>query len=510
MKKVCGIVEGLFTAPATIWSWKEREKVVEDSLKQGVFNTYFYCPKDDPYVRLKWNELYPKEELKALQRFSVFCKKKNIDFVYGLNPSLLSSEMNDEDFREYLKNIKQKVNQLYEAGVKDFCLLYDDIPFAYNALQGIDSTEASDYGKLHSKIANEVFISFSGFKTFWFCGAEYFFTKRNKYLDGLLERLDKPIPLIWTGNSVFTKRITNEMTNTALKTVNNRPLIWWDNYPVNDDMKLETINLGGFNEPEKGCLDKLAGILVNPLRENLLSIPNIQSFLKWWENPSIYNRKKDYLILFKKDLSINTKTAKILIEFSGKSVMDNLRFNVNGTFSDEEIESALKETKTLKKDILDELLPIKKSIENYLSIKQEMNFEFLERYLDFPIYLSASYLNRVFLILLQKRFVYNNESEKYRNIAKDILELKRAKCDDPIFNKITFAYNEYRFINKRNLELSQKQKIEKVLAETIVFEKKEFTNWINKSKLSINEKMKIIALYKSANQHNINDFFSKG
>ena len=37
-------------------------------------NTYIYAPKDDPYHRSNWKDLYPEEEAKQIQyvKFSIY------------------------------------------------------------------------------------------------------------------------------------------------------------------------------------------------------------------------------------------------------------------------------------------------------------------------------------------------------------------------------------------------------------------------------------------------------
>jgi hyaluronoglucosaminidase len=51
-----GYIEGFYGKP---WSFEERIDMLE-LMSEHCMNTYFYAPKDDPYHRNRWGELYLK------------------------------------------------------------------------------------------------------------------------------------------------------------------------------------------------------------------------------------------------------------------------------------------------------------------------------------------------------------------------------------------------------------------------------------------------------------------
>lgn len=60
-----GVIEGFYGKP---WSDEARKDMFEFMGKHGM-NTYIYSPKNDPYLRDKWRDLYPEEEQEKIKIF---------------------------------------------------------------------------------------------------------------------------------------------------------------------------------------------------------------------------------------------------------------------------------------------------------------------------------------------------------------------------------------------------------------------------------------------------------
>jgi hypothetical protein len=115
-----GIVEGFFGPP---WSMSHRKALFEFGAARGM-NTYLYAPKDDPYHREHWTKPYPAKQWQALLRLIREAQKHGIDFVYGFHPGKGLSFSNDKPVRILLA----KARRFYDAGVRTFAVLFDDIP----------------------------------------------------------------------------------------------------------------------------------------------------------------------------------------------------------------------------------------------------------------------------------------------------------------------------------------------------------------------------------------------
>ena len=82
--KLNGYIEGYF---GKLLSWSEREEILQQIVNQKL-NTYFYCPKEDPYHRLNWKEPYPESIKKGLGQFSKNCRANEVKFLFGISPGI--------------------------------------------------------------------------------------------------------------------------------------------------------------------------------------------------------------------------------------------------------------------------------------------------------------------------------------------------------------------------------------------------------------------------------------
>lgn len=311
-KKYYGLVEGFFSVPLKPWSWKERLETLAFLKKYCLnFNTYFYCPKNDPYITKQWEALYPKRELKRLKKLITHCQKQNIDFIYGFNPNFK------------LKKIIRKIEQLQSIGVKNFCLLYDDIPLAYKVTENSENKVDYKIGVKMSNVCNVVKKNISG--ELWLCAPDYFFRKKTLFLKGLLAKLDPRIPLIWTGEQIFTKTITAKMYAQTLKILKNRELIWWNNYPVNDcEHPMGTFHVGSFQAPKLKVDNALQGILLNPMREAAANYPVYLTFENFLKNRKNYDPEKALTKSFKSIFVKNAASIQNIYEtFCQKNIVDD-------------------------------------------------------------------------------------------------------------------------------------------------------------------------------------------
>lgn len=91
-------------------------------------NQFFYAPKDDPYHSSQWRELYPQEKLNELVALVNLCTQKNIQVTWAIHPLLHDpiDFSNDAAYEADLNLIKAKFTQLYNIGVRNFCLSADD------------------------------------------------------------------------------------------------------------------------------------------------------------------------------------------------------------------------------------------------------------------------------------------------------------------------------------------------------------------------------------------------
>lgn len=312
--KFYGVVEGFFSRPLKLWSVEERLGTIKFMSEYAeCLNTYLYCPKDDPYVVGKWKSLYPKDKLDELRKTIGLCKSLGIEFVYGLNPTLSGG-------RELGAGILKKFNQLKGVGCRSFCLLFDDVPFAYDVLDNPESSEGKLVGNRIVEVANFIYNQIGQLDQFWLCTPDYCFVRPTPFTESL-RQLNKNVSLMWTGNSIFAKGVSELDIRRVKRITSRNRLIWWSNYPVNDcEQNVGVFNLGGFVKLPVRVLNQLEGVVVNPMREPYSSLPFLVTFSKYIQSPKGYNRNEAWRGTFAK-LGIE-KVSSTLAKLSSANAVD--------------------------------------------------------------------------------------------------------------------------------------------------------------------------------------------
>ena len=114
-----GVVEGFYGTP---WTHEHRIDML-NFCNAHAFNAYIYAPKDDPYHRNKWREPYPEKKLEEI-KFLIDCaQNNNVKFIFAVSPGLDLSYGSPEDINAMI----QKLTTMYDLGVRDFAIFFDDI-----------------------------------------------------------------------------------------------------------------------------------------------------------------------------------------------------------------------------------------------------------------------------------------------------------------------------------------------------------------------------------------------
>lgn len=493
MKKFNGVVEGFFSEPLPIWTTEERINIIEYLGSLSNINTYLYCPKNDEYVTDKWNELYSQDSLNDLKAVVEECKKNNIDFYYGFNPGFNLEEI-EKDYNAYINTVLNKIKQLQSIGVNGFCILYDDIQYAYNILANEKSEQDYKIGALQCRVVNEI-KTFLG-KDNWlaFCPSDYFFVTETEYVRAVRENLNDDIYVIWTGDQVFTPFITETMINQAQKTIGeNKKILWWDNYPVNDcEFVVGTFNIGGFNAPQKNVYDQLGGILINPMREAYANKVAFKTFSIYLNDPVNYNREKVLNNI------LDNSLKNIYESFSYRNTVDTeYRGYLLDLFDAETVKDIKIIVNSIKKDyfevVRDNNDPFLQTTSNIIK-RAELFIQLIENLLDSENYQEFFIELDVFPITKKKRYL----TQLYKVIMNRVafLESIDGKFDQQFLdevNTLNGIYNKYQNKNRLNITKQDEEILLNSIEKIIVFQQKAFLN-INK-KLGKLESMKNIIKY---------------
>jgi len=291
-----GVVEGFFGPP---WSMTERRLLFEFGAARGM-NSYLYAPKDDPYHRTLWREAYPKAEWCKLLRLIRAARDRRIDFVYGFHPGegLCFSDT------QSIKILLQKARRFYDAGVKTFAVLFDDIPsrLAHGAdRRNFKGSLAAAEGSWLARIIAAQPSTWKDIE-WWICPSFYsedpllariFGRFEPRFLDTLARHLPAGIPCFWTGPSVVSQTISLAHIRRIAASIQH-PLLLWDNYPVNDLSMRDELHIGPLQGRDPRLPERVHGYFNNPMLQAELSLIPLATCFDYAAAPQHYNAPRSW------------------------------------------------------------------------------------------------------------------------------------------------------------------------------------------------------------------------
>lgn len=213
-----GVIEGFYGNP---WSTEDRKRQF-DFYAENKMNVYVYGPKNDPYHRTKWRTNYPAKEGAVISELAQYARERHVDFIWAIHTggSISNSE---SDF----KAVVSKLENVYSLGVRNFSIFFDDFGSADATLQCAELNYVWEnfiqkHDDLHrlSMCPTQYNAAYAGWNA------------NSSYLNGLRDRLNKQIEIMWTGDGVAD--MINESDITFFRNATGRYPFIWLNYPVND------------------------------------------------------------------------------------------------------------------------------------------------------------------------------------------------------------------------------------------------------------------------------------
>jgi hyaluronoglucosaminidase len=254
-----GIIEGFF---GQAWSWADR-LVWAKFLATIGGNLYIYAPKKDPFLRRRWREPIAPQHFAQLRDCRLAYRSAGVEFGVGITPFDLQHELSPAD-RSALHN---KITQLNELELDHLAILFDDMRGDFPDLAAIQ-LEIIDF-----------IINISNAQKFSICPTYYsddpvlekvFGDRPQDYWD-TLRSLDPSIDIFWTGEKVCSQEYSPAHL-AATQERFDRPVLLWDNYPVNDGQRLTTkVHFHDIGQRDARIKDGCAGQLMNPMNQPLLS-----------------------------------------------------------------------------------------------------------------------------------------------------------------------------------------------------------------------------------------------
>ncbi|VEU59388.1 beta-N-acetylglucosaminidase domain-containing protein [Mesomycoplasma neurolyticum] len=297
-----GTIEGYYGIP---WGNENRADLMEFGSKVKA-NAFIFAPKDDPYHREKWHELYPEDDTSeySINQIAKLAKKgeetKN-HFYWTIHPFLGNNkislkdmaeinnvDLNTFDFAKYknnntlnqnVKNLLNKLNQVYDAGVRYFGILADDTgQLNFEAVAKI--VQIVEKWRHFKNIADKPLLFVPKHYDIGERNDEKFIKNHKRELDLFDTTFEKNTQIITTGRGtlapVTQRSITgkfgfkNRQVSDEIKAKGGRrDPVFWLNWPVNDiDRKRHRrLYMSKATILEKG-ITNLAGLFTNPMEES--------------------------------------------------------------------------------------------------------------------------------------------------------------------------------------------------------------------------------------------------
>lgn len=335
-----GFIEGYYGNP---WSVEDRS----DLMTYGGYyklNAYFYAPKDDPKHRVQWRSLYTEDELTWIKQLADAGNASKCRFVYGIHPfpgnDPFGINKNEDGYQKDLTDLKAKLKQVIDQGVRQVAILADDF--------------ANPGGELGLRLVNdittwletEVKSQYPDMKTTLpYIPFDYMGNGSSNEFTSL-KQVPENVQLVMTGG-----RIWGEVTQNFSQTFKNntgRAPYYWINWPCSDNSKKHLIMGGNDTFLHPGVDPTLIeGIMLNPMQQseaNKSALFAVADY-SWniWETKAEADQNwNDSFKYMDHNTAIETESSAALREISRHMINQNMDSRV--TALQESIELAPKLT----------------------------------------------------------------------------------------------------------------------------------------------------------------------
>ncbi|WP_107503900.1 beta-N-acetylglucosaminidase domain-containing protein [Arthrobacter sp. ERGS1:01] len=286
LMSIRGAIEGFYGIP---WSHQARLDQLAFYGKHKM-NTYIYTPKDDPYLRSQWRDLYPPAELAKLKELVDAANANHVNFTFALSPGNDVCYSSDDDYAK----TTAKFDQLRSIGVSSFYVALDDIPLNLRCQSDIDKFKAAGFLKLAdaqafylNRIVNG-YIKPNNLQPLQTVPTNYNGSGADPYKGEFGLMVDKSVLIQWTGEGVFSDQITEDSVTKASVSYNTSHLYIWDNLPVNDGQR-GRLFLNPVEGRDPNLYKHIDGITSNPMIEAYASMIDLAGFADYSWNGPAYN-----------------------------------------------------------------------------------------------------------------------------------------------------------------------------------------------------------------------------
>jgi hypothetical protein len=274
-----GVIEGFYGTP---WSHRDRLDLLRFMGRVGL-NTYVYAPKDDPYHRERWRQPYPPAEAARLHQLVDTARAAGVSLWYAVSPG---GSMTYADSGDYAVLVA-KLAAVRAFGVTTFGLFLDDVPATLS--HELDRRRYGSLAAAHASLINRLAKDVAAWgDTLVVTPTTYTDAWGDQtYLTAIGPAADTAVAFFWTGSDVASPTVT-AAEGARWKSALRRPMLLWDNYPVNDFAPWRPF-LGPVRGRALDLASSVAGILANPMNQAHASMIALATLADYARDPAGYD-----------------------------------------------------------------------------------------------------------------------------------------------------------------------------------------------------------------------------
>lgn len=243
-----GYIEGFYGG----WTNEQRKSLMKFA-PEAKMNLYVYASKTDRYHTDDWDKLYPTDQLNQFKELADLQAETKTEFSWSVHLKKVLDGVTKADatYTDRKEKLKKKFDQLYEIGVRRFCILNDDFGSGSNEMvvQLINDL-TKEYIK--PKNCKPIIYCPQGYNEAWARPAEL----------EAMKKFDKDVLIFWTGKDVNSP--FEQSTIHYVKEKTGHSPVFWVNYPCNEHAK-SGIFLGSSKHYVRDNITGLAGAVSNPI-----------------------------------------------------------------------------------------------------------------------------------------------------------------------------------------------------------------------------------------------------
>ena len=244
-----GYIEGFYGG----WTHEQRKSLMEFT-RDIKMNIYVYASKTDPYHTSKWAELYPEDMIGEFRELTALQEEMKCEFSWSVHlTNMLSGITSTEDprYEERKQQLMDKFDQLYDIGVRRFCILNDDFGSGSNEVV-VSLVNDLNEEYVRPKGCGNIIYCPQGYNNSWARPAEL----------EAMRGFDEDVLIFWTGldvNSPFEQ----SSIDYVIENTGHSP-VFWVNYPCSEHAK-SGVFLGSSAHYIRDDITGLAGAVSNPI-----------------------------------------------------------------------------------------------------------------------------------------------------------------------------------------------------------------------------------------------------